>query len=407
MSLRRQLLVSFGVQGLGAAAVLLATFWLGATRGAEVQGGFSRSKSELEFITAFALFGLPQALFFHVKSGGLAGRAALRWALGSALLAAPIGALYGLWQHPGGGALSWVLGAAVAACVAHGQLRALLLVEGTPTWFNIVTAAPQLIALAGVAWLIGTVAAPGAATWFALFGGAAAIAAVVATVLAAQRLGAGLAVERVSTAGWRALAHYGLAAWLTAALSTAAIVVMQRWVEASEGRAALGRFTLAMTLVQVPLTPIAYAAPLLLRRWMERPGAAASRRWGGRVFAALLVVAAAVGALSVRWPDLGLGASYEGATAALALLLVGGAAEAASRVLTVQASATGLPWVAVRAECARWAVLGLGALLLLPPGRAGSAGLLPLCALWSGAAIAAAAVFAWQARAVAARGVGA
>ncbi len=388
MSLRRQLLVSFGVQGLGAAAVLLATFWLGATRGAEVQGDFSRSKSEIEFVTAFALFGLPQALFFHVKSGLLAGRSALRWALGSALLAAPIGGLYGAWQHPGAGALPWVLAAAVAGCVAHGQLRALLLVEAAPTWFNVVTAAPQLLALAGVALVVFALPAPSAVTWFALFG----VAAGLAAAFAAQRLGAGFAADGSRAVGWRSLAHYGLAAWLTAALSTAAIVVMQRWVEATEGRAALGRFTLAMTLVQVPLTPIAYAAPLLLRRWMDRPGAAASRRWGGRVFAALLAVAVVVGGLSTRWPDLGLGASYQGATAALALLLVGGAAEAASRVLTEQASATGLPWVAVRAECARWAVLGLGGLVPLP------GGLWPLCALWSAAAMAAALVFASQAR---------
>jgi hypothetical protein len=401
VSLRRQLLVSFGVQGAGAASLLLATFWLGAALGAEVQGTFSRSKSELEFVAAFAMFGLPQALFFHVKSGGLAGRAALRWAIGSALLAAPIGALYALWQHGAAGALPWVLGAAVAACVAHGQLRALLLVDGRPAWFNAVTAAPNVLLLVGVALVIDRVMAPRALTWFALIGVAAALAAVFAW----QRLGAvfgaaggeGAAIAPTTApAGWRALAHYGLAAWLTAALSTAAILAMQRWVEAAEGRAALGRFTIAMTLVQVPLTPIAYAAPLLLRRWMEQPGAPASRRWGARMFAALLVIAALVGALATRWPDLGLGPSYAGATAALALLLVGGAAEAASRVLTVQASASGLPWVAVRAEGARWAVLAIGWLAPWP------GGLLPLCAVWSAAALAAAAVFAWHGRAGAA-----
>ena len=41
--------------------------------------------------------------------------------------------------------------------------------------------------------------------------------------------------------------------------------------------------------------------------------------------------------------------------------------EAASRVLTVQASASGLPWIAVRAEAARWAVLGVGWLALPAP----------------------------------------
>ena len=167
---------------------------------------------------------------------------------------------------------------------------------------------------------------------------------------------------------------------------------MQRWVEAGQGRIGLGQFTMAMTLVQVPLTPISYAAPLLLRRWMEQPGAAASRRVAGAVFAVLLMAAALVWIAASTWPDLGLGPAYAGTTRALAMLLAGGAAEAASRVLTVQASASGLPWIAVRAEAARWAVLGVGWLALPAPV------LLPVCAVWAVGAWAAAAVFVWHAR---------
>lgn len=392
MSLRRELLVSFGVQGVGAGSVLLATLWLGASLGPEVQGGFSRAKSEIEFIAAFAMFGLPQALFFHVKSGALSGHAALKWVAGSALLALPIGAAWALLQHPPADALPWLLAAAVAALVAHGQLRALLLVRERTTWFNAVTAAPQLLVLAGVGLVIASAISPNPPAWFAVF----AIAFGSTALLAWRRLRATPDAASLASAGWRALGHYGLAAWLTAAFSTAAILAMQRWVEATQGRAALGQFALAMTLVQVPLTPISYAAPLLFRRWMERPGAQASRRWSAGLFLMLLAVAAGVGMLSTRWPDLGLGAAYAGATQALALLLVGAAAEAASRVLAVQASATGQPWIAVRAEAARWGVLAVGWFAPLPPG------LLPLCAVWSAAAIAAALVFFWHGR-VAAR----
>jgi hypothetical protein len=92
------------------------------------------------------------------------------------------------------------------------------------------------------------------------------------------------------------------------------------------------------------------------------------------------------------WPDLGLGPAYAGATRALAVLLAGAAAEAASRVLTVQASARGLPWIAVRAEAARWAVLAIGWLALPAPG------LLPVCAVWAVGAWAAAGVFVGAAR---------
>jgi hypothetical protein len=81
LSLRRQFLRSFALQGAGSASVLLATLWLGVCLGPEVQGGFSRTKAEIEFIAAVAMFGLPQSLFFHVNSGRQSGRVAQRWAL--------------------------------------------------------------------------------------------------------------------------------------------------------------------------------------------------------------------------------------------------------------------------------------------------------------------------------------
>ena len=125
---------------------------------------------------------------------------------------------------------------------------------------------------------------------------------------------------------------------------------------------------------------------------MERPGAQASQRWALMLFGALLGIAALGWLVAPLWPRLGLGAGYDGLARALAVLLVGGAAEAASRVLGVNANAAGTPWVAARAEAARWVVLGVGWLAPLP------VGLLPMCALWSAAALAAAAVFAFESR---------
>ena len=388
MSLKRQLLVSFGLQGAGAAAVLLATLLLGARLGPEVQGAFSRLKAEIEFVAAFAMLGLPQALFFHVKSGGMDARTALRWALACTLLALPIAALYAMARHAHEGAVAVVLlSVAVAAAVAHGQLRALLLVCERTAWFNVMTALPQVLVLLGVLVAIAR-GVTGMMDWLVLF----AVAFAVAATMSWLRLREATDAPTHAQIGWHALGHYGLAAWLTAALSTAAVLLVQRWVEANQGRAALGQFTMAMTLVQVPLTPIGYAAPLLLRRWMEQPGAQASRRVAVMVFALLAAAAFGVWIASSVWPDLGLGSAYTGATRALAVLLAGGAAEAASRVLTVQASASGLPWVAVRAEAARWAVLAIGWLALPSPA------LLPVCAVWAVAAWAAAAVFVSHAR---------
>ena len=392
MSLRRQLGVSLLVQGAGSASLLLATLWLGASLGPEQQGAFSRTKAEIEFVAAFAMFGLPQALFYFVKSSRLGGDAALRWAAGSAVLALPIAAFYMLVQHP---QISlWPVAAlalAVGLGVFQGQLRALLLVGRRTVWFNLVTALPQLVLLLGVLVLVGS-GSVNEQRWPWLF----ALAFGSAAGFALWRLKRSANAAPTSTAiGWRQLGHYGLAAWLAAALYTAAILLVQRWVEGGQGAAMLGVFTMAMTLVQVPLTPVSYAAPLLFRRWMERPGAQASRRWALLLFGALLGVAALVWLAAPLWPRLGLGSGYEGLARALAVLLVGGAAEAASRVLGVNANASGTPWVAVRAELARWGALGAGWVVASP------SGLLPMCSVWSVSALAAAAVFALQARSAA------
>ncbi|MET3913651.1 hypothetical protein ABID97_000433 [Variovorax sp. OAS795] len=386
MTLRSQLLSSFGLQGAGAASVLLATLAIGIVLGPEVQGGFSQTKSEIEFVAAFAMLGLPQALFFYVKSGGLDMRTAMRWALRSVVLALAVGTAYGLIRHRNAGLiLAVACGAAVAATVAHGQLRALSLVRERVAWFNVLTALPQMLVLLGVfcVFAIFAAGAPWNLVWTALFG----LAYGGVAALAWRRLAAAPGSAQDSQAGWRTLGRYGMATWLVAALSTAAILATQHEVDVRAGAAALGKFTMAMTLAQIPLTPISYAAPLLWRRWMERPNTQALRTGASILFVSLLGVAAVAWALANVWPDLGLGEAYAGATRALAVLLAGGAAEAASRVLTVHSNASGLPWVGVRAEIARWCVLAIGWALPLP------SGMLPVCVVWAIAAGAALLVF--------------
>ncbi|RZL68403.1 MAG: hypothetical protein EOP77_01455, partial [Variovorax sp.] len=119
MSLRRQFGVSLLVQGVGAASVLLATLMLGADMGPEQQGIFSRTKAEIEFVAAVAMFGLPQALFFYVKSGQMNVQTALRYTCWSAVVALPIGVAYGVSRHYGN-SNTYIVGLAVAIslCVA-------------------------------------------------------------------------------------------------------------------------------------------------------------------------------------------------------------------------------------------------------------------------------------------------
>lgn len=391
MRLRRQLGVSMLVQGVGAASVLLATLLLGASLGPEAQGAFNRTKAEIEFVAAFAMFGLPQALFFHLKSKRISADAALRWALGCAVFSVLIAACYALVHRPavGVGAVA-LLAVAIGLVVTHGQLRALLLVQDRTTWFNAVTALPQVLLFMGVIVIVVSGSVHAAWAWAMLFAVAYGLGSLVAwlRVLSAPQVAAPLA----ASAGWRELARYGSAAWLSVVLTTAAILAVQGWVEGSQGAVALGRLTMAMTLVQVPLTPISFAAPLLFARWMEQPGARVSQRLAGALFAALLCAAALVALAAPWWPDLGLGSAYAGTTLALAVLLVGAAAEAASRVLTVHANAGGTPWLAVQSELARWFVLVCGGMLQ-------PASLPWVCAVWAGGAWLAAGVLVLRLRA--------
>jgi len=363
--------------------MLIATVLLGSAVGPEEQGNFSHTKAAIEFAAAFAMFGLPQALFFFIKSDRLSLQTALRWTLASSLVAVLVGIIFSLVQQEINGATqAAVFAVAIALCVAHGNMRALLLIDAHTGWFNAATALPQVLLIGGVVavlWLGVT----GNSTWQLLFAGAYGGSSAFALwrVKKIRKLTAG------STMHWRELGRYGIAAWLLASLSTAAILLIQHWVESVQGSASLGRFTMAMTLAQVPLAPIGYAAPLLFRRWMEQSGRRSSQRWAAALCAALVFVAAAMWLVAPMWPHLGLGAAYLGVTKALAVLMMGAAAEAASRVLTVNVYANGLPWLAVKAEVVRWLAL-CSAWLLLP-----SPGLLSMCAVWAAGAWAAAAVF--------------
>lgn len=395
-ALQRQLLGSMALQGSGAAALLLATLWLGATLGPEPQGAFSHLKSQIEFVAALAMFGLPQALFFYLQSGRLRAAAARRWAAFSALLALPLGALFVvLWPRTGetawAGTSAAALVLAVAAMVLHGQLRTQLLALPHPGWFNALTALPPVLLLLGVL-LLGMLGSSGLLAWALLF----ALAYGAAAVLAVWRLRQRPATPVVQPVRAAELLHYGLAAWLTAVLATAALLGMQRLVEARAGAAALGQFTLAATLAQVPLTPVAYAAPLLLRRWMQQADGAAAWPAARATGLLLLLLALAAAGVALRWPDLGLGAGYDGVGWVLALMLLAAAAEAVLRLLAVQAGAAGRPWRAVRAEAARAAVLLAGALLWIGSDR--PAGPWLAAALWALANAAAMVVFLAEAR---------
>ena len=379
------------IQAAGAVAVLLSTLALGKSMGPAVQGVFSNVKSEVEFLSAFAMLGLPQALFFYVRSGRMDLQRAQRWAFASGGFALVLGMGAAWVRHGQLGAFACLMGLAIATCVLHGQFRVLLL-NGRTALFNVITAAPQVLVFVAVLLAIAfahssaSVAPPDRAQWLLAFAAVYSLAAL----LAWWWLRGIEQPASVGRAGWREIMNYGAASWLTASLATAAILGVQHWVEGASGRVVLGQFTMSMVLTQIPLTPINYALPILLRHWTGRPQIKTALLWSALLFAALLLVAALIYGISFWWPDFALGQAYAGIAKALAVLMVGVSAEAAARVLMAHAGASGKPWVAVHNESVRCGVL----LLCWACGM--SAGLMPICIAWAAGAVAAAGMTVWH-----------
>jgi hypothetical protein len=411
------LAITLLLQGGGGAATLLAALWIGRALGPAQQGQFNQLKSLVDLGAALAALGMPQALYVAAQSGRLELGAARRLSLKVALLGWPVGLALAWWHGlagPGAASVAarnaapgWMLAAALAAAVAlatlQAQWRALTLL-GQATWrFNLVTVAPQGLLLAVAAWVVAQ-------------GGveATALASVLAALWllaswyagqALMRLQSGAEVRLAPPAGspapgpaaWGELARHGLATWAAASLATLAIVLLQRLAQQQGGAAALGMLSLALLLVQVPLTPLNYALPLLLRHRLG--GGVRTRRmvrFAPLVAAPFGLLALAVLALGSWRSDLGLGAGYTGLHQVLAWLMLAGAAEAVLRVVTVDTQAEGQPWRSAAAEAARVLVLLAGAASGWPAvGSAPFAQAADALALWWALASAAAVAVLW------------
>lgn len=383
MRFRSQLLWTLAIQGGGAAAVFGAVVLLGSALGPQTQGLFSRSKTELEFITALSLFGMPQAVFFFVTSRRMSRASALRVTAMLGCLAAIASVLYVGLTHSVDAVYLAMFAAASMAIVVHSMLRVLVLADASTRLFNAVTAVPQvgllLLVLAIVA--AGSLAAWQVATMFLLafmFGSAFAWWGLRAHPATAEDA-SGTATK------WKDLVAYGAAAWSVAALNSAANVLWLRHIESTLGLAVVGIFAMGLVFVQVILTPINYAVPLLFKRWMQTPGVASVvvRQALVSGLATLLVIApllAIQGALpmpaSLRaYADLRDLKWEFGAVAVV---------EVVARIAAVGANAAGRPWAPALAELVRLGVLAVAVSI-------GVAALLPsMAAAWAVAATVAA-----------------
>ena len=357
MRFRNQLMWTLVLQGAGAVAVFAAIVLLGSQLGPEAQGLFSRIKSELEFIAALSMFGMPQAVFFFLSSRRMSRAAALKLGARLAVVCVAVSSAY-LAVNRSADPLYWVLFAlASAAVVAHGILRVIVLASFTTRVFNLVTALPQIMVLLLVlVVVVGGSLAPWmvAAIFLVAFCGGSAFA------WAALRAAAEPAGEAAAgSARPRELLAFGAATWAVATLSTATAVFWLRHTEAALGLAAVGVFSMGLTLVQLVLTPINYAAPLLFKRWMGSPDSSHAIRW---------TLLAGLGVLCLIAPVLEIQGFFpvpEALTAYSSLrelrwpFAFSAVAEAMMRIAAVAANAAGTPWAPVLSELVRIVVLSL------------------------------------------------
>lgn len=345
------------LQGVGAMAVFGAVVLLGSQLGPEAQGLFSRIKSELEFIAALSMFGMPQAVFFFLSSRRMNRPAALKMGALLALVCVAISSAY-LVVSRSADALYWVLFAlASAAVVVHGVLRVIVLASFTTRLFNLVTALPQVMILLLVFFVVvGGSLAPWmvAAIFLAAFcgGSAFAWAALRTTAEPAGEPAAGAASPRQ-------LLAFGAATWVVAALSTATAVFWLRHTEAALGLAAVGVFSMGLTLVQLVLTPINYAAPLLFKRWMGSPDSSHAIRWTLLAGLGVLCLIAPVLEIQGFFPVPEALTAYSGLRELRWPFAFSAVAEAMMRIAAVAANAAGTPWAPVLSELVRIVVLSL------------------------------------------------
>lgn len=358
MTFQRDFLTSLVSQGFGSAAVFATVVMIGAVLGPELQGSFSRIKTEIEFVATLALIGLPQSVFFYLSSGRLTLRSALAITLVVALVALILSIGYRFANGIDTVAYSIVFALASVFFTAHSMLRVILLARASVITFAFATATPQVLL-----FLFSCVAI--------LFGALPTIAST-SMLGAAFLIGSAFTLWKICITPSVAIAHwlgnvgaaeicrYSLAGGAAGILAAGASLLMIKAVERSFGSTALGVMTMGLLLAQIVATPCNYAAPLLFKQLMgsapNRAWMIAPLMWGGLAFAA---TAAGLQTLQLlASPDRlqGYGALFE-LKWPLALTV---AADVALRISSPSVLALGQPWLLLCAEIGRIGLLAGG-----------------------------------------------
>lgn len=353
MKFRQEMLWTLAVQSFGAGSVLGLVVILGAALGPSAQGLFSRTKAELEFVSALCLFGIPQAAFFFVSTGRLGGVAALRLTGALALLTAALSLAYGCVAGSLKGAPLIFFAVASVLMVVHGVLRVLVLAYSGARAFNLVTVLPQLMLwpLGGVLIVSGDVSSWHVAAGFAF----AFLVGILFAIVVMSRSAIGGLEIALPPASLRELLAYSGSAWLAAVFYSGIYIFCIRAIESRAGLDEVGIFTMGMVLVQIVLTPFNYAAPLLFKRWVNsRPGRGESARIAG--FSACGASMLSLGLIAIAGLIFGSGEPHAYAQLEGLKWALGGVAvvEAVIRTTGAIANSYGRPWITTLGEVVRF-----------------------------------------------------
>jgi hypothetical protein len=323
---------------------------MGITLGPGQQGQFNQLKSLIDLGIALAAMGMPQALYIYVQSGRISIDQAWKISLVVGGLGLGTGAFVMLWSLGANPALLTIAGATVVAGCLHTQWRALVLLSPQTMLFNWVTVTPQLLLLPLAAWMViseRTSLVAMSTAMFLIWVTGAVFAGFVVAKLPAQT------PTRIITP-LRNLFTHGLSTGLTAVFAILATVLLQKAAQQSAGNAGLGVISMALLLAQIPLTPLNYALPLLLRNRLAQTRTPSHQRKA--VFISILsivVLSGAVWLIGNFRSDMWLGSAYSGLHVLLATLLISSAVEISLRFGGIEAQASLKPWKIAVAEAMR------------------------------------------------------
>lgn len=376
MTRAAEMLTTIAIQGVGSVAMFATIAVVARTLGPPGQGAFSIAKAEVDFLAAVALMGMPQALFYFLRSGRKSIASCVTLVIAHALIAIPVISLWiafspNAQDSSGRGIASLsILTATVAFSVAYGDLRALMLATHSSMWFSVISAAPNIILLSIVGVSIAIVpgesigAVVGVPLFFATYGLALAIAAVGFM----GRVGGLSTSVRELLASFRELVPFGILTWIPAVLQTALVLFVLRWVGSVEsGPDAAGAFATALTLSVIATTPLSLAIPLLFKWWMPLDDRSRRREVWATILWATAIVAAmwfVVWQWEMEIVRTAFGPDFVKYTGLYSVLFLATAPQVALKVFGVFCNASGRPVIAAIVEGVR-AVLIVGAIVAM------------------------------------------